>query len=237
MFNNQYFSPSKIKSFETCPRQYYQEYILKAEGVDTLQIDTLEGSALHRFADKYEVGINVDKLIKECFKKYGIKYDSEDISIALAIQNITKFKESISTKTKEQEKEYVFEISEGIFLKGIVDLLFLEGEDLNIVDYKSSAKKADRHRQQLQMYSYLAHRESQRNPVLSNCGIIKSKIFYVRLGECSEEITMGQKELNSFVYETLQKIKIINSCGAFTAIENFMCRYCKHQKGCPTQKA
>ncbi len=130
----------------------------------------------------------------------------------------------------ERETEYVFTVG-GHVLRGIIDLLFEDGEGRVLVDYKTDRRSRSRlresalkHAEQLQLYS--AGLRSGGRPV------DRAVVFYLRHG-VAVDIDIGDAALAG-AREQVTSLFRAQATQSFPLREGAHCRHCPHfRKGCP----
>ena len=156
-------SPSRVKTYEQCPRKYYYHYIehLPRKNWDHFDIGHLAHGALEHFHEKYRDDEhepdNVAKLMKFAFQK---KWDSmeADRSSSLGSNIIHEAKSmlkdyirslkynGIGSKILSLEQEFKIPLNDHYQLHGVIDRLDLDQDGMyHIKDYKTtkSAKYID----------------------------------------------------------------------------------------------
>jgi len=220
------FSPSRLKTFEQCRMKYKYRYIDKLPVKPVYNIETVEGKIIHEILERHSIGANIDDLAAEVFEKNGMLYDKSEYGGI--IQNVKAFKESVPTTAKSEE-ELVLPLSGQAGIMGIVDLMYLDGNKMHIYDCKTAKRRNDLlHVFQLQCYASMA---------VKLFGVeADARIFYVRLGDTGEPITMDDRQANCFLCDRVNDIKVILDCHRFPCRESFMCKYCDFQKICPAKQ-
>ena len=141
------WSFSRMKGFETCPKQYYHVNVLKEFPFQETDA-TRYGTEFHKAAEDY---MRDDTPVPERF--------------AFALPTL----EALKAKPGEKHCELKMGLTEdlqpcgfydkNVWFRGIVDLAIINGEKAFIVDYKTgkSAKYADTGQLQLMALSLFAH--------------------------------------------------------------------------------
>ena len=153
------WSYSKMKGFETCPKQYYHVTVLKEYPFEETAA-TRYGSEFHKAAELY---------IKEDQPVPGKFIDFVPTLAALRAKPGEKHCELKLGLTEDLKPCSFF--AKNVWFRGIVDLLIIDGDRAFIVDYKTgkSAKYADPDQLELMALAVFAHYPQVK---LANAGLI-----------------------------------------------------------------
>ena len=162
---------SALDTYETCPRKYYYNYILKLPRKKALPLKF--GSFVHLVLEKFHKYIKYFKkrnadmkygyLMKRAFESALRRYDyaKDTISEEMQLESkpmLRKYLEKIREHCPETifiEKWFEIEI-DGFILRGSIDRVDeLPNDDLDIVDYKTNKKAYEVNKtHQLSLYSF-----------------------------------------------------------------------------------
>lgn len=147
MSNAGAWSFSRMKGFETCPKQYYHVNILKQFPFEETEA-TRYGTEFHKAAEDY---------MRDGTPIPGRFSFAEGMLKALNDKPGTKHCELKMGLTKDLQPCGFFD--KGVWFRGIVDLLIIDGDRAFIIDYKTgkSARYADTGQLQLMALSIFAH--------------------------------------------------------------------------------
>ena len=153
------WSYSRMKGFETCPKQYYHINILKEYPFEETAA-TRYGNEFHKAAEAY---------IKDGQELPGKFADFEPMLQALRNKPGEKHCELKLGLTEDLQPCSFF--AKNVWFRGIVDLLILDGDRAFIVDYKTgkSAKYADTDQLELMALTVFAHYPQVK---LANAGLV-----------------------------------------------------------------
>ena len=141
------WSYSKLKAFETCPKQFYHDKILKEVPFKETEA-TLYGTAFHTAAEDY-IG--------------------KDVPLPGKFSFAQKMLDSLKNKQGDKLCELKLGITEdlepcgfyddNVWFRGIADLIILDGDLAWVIDYKTgkSSKYADKGQLELMALSVFKH--------------------------------------------------------------------------------
>lgn len=141
------WSYSRIKNFETCPRQYHEVNVLKKHPFRETP-ETRYGNEFHKSAEDY---VKSDTPLPGKFAHYE------------------KLLQALKDKPGEKHCELKFGMTEDlkpcgyfdrqVWFRGIADLLIIDGDTATVVDYKTgkSARYADPDQLELMALCVFAH--------------------------------------------------------------------------------
>lgn len=141
------WSYSRMKGFETCPKQYYHVTVLKEHPFQETEA-TRYGTEFHKAAEDF---MRDGTPVPERFSF------AQPILDALAAKPGDRFCELKMGLTADLEACGFF--AKDVWFRGIVDLLIIDGDRAFIVDYKTgkSAKYADKGQLELMALSVFKH--------------------------------------------------------------------------------
>ena len=234
MFINK-ISPSKRNTYKQCKLKFYLRYYEKLPGQPQNQFALKYGSYIHKV---FEKGIECHSLkelneVAEQYKKsYKISYRQKG-KIERSLKNFLKFKsklvEGVST-----EESFKFELSDGIFHVGIMDLVVKsENEKYLIIDYKTSKNektKFDLYQDgQLKSYCLAVHK-------LYDVPIDKITCahYYPGTGNLVP-VSFSKAQIASYIREVVKDVWTIRKKTAkdFPAEQNEFCNWCEYESSCP----
>jgi len=235
------WSATRLKTFLTCRRKYYYNYVKKLKPKDDDEIN--EGQFLHKlleelfreqafFSSVDEMKSKIDRLLDRLLENTSPKITYSKLlwkaKMAKFIENqVYHFK--AGWRVSEREKQIVGEI-EGVRFKGVVDRIDQTDTHTLILDYKSgSIKEANRTRNlesltdfQMSIYSQLLKSEYQ------NIELAFVEIFG---NEVMSPIT-NLEEKTELLIEHIQNIKEMTKVTAYRCEEVSRCQYCDYTLLC-----
>jgi hypothetical protein len=141
------WSFSKIKSFETCPKQFYHEKVLK-EFPYVESEAMLYGTEFHTAAENFIAkGTDLPKrfafalpVLQSLAAKPGKKLVEQKLGLTAKLESCSFF-------------------AKDVWFRGIVDLLIIDGEDALIIDHKTgkSSQYAEKGQLELMALSVFRH--------------------------------------------------------------------------------
>lgn len=141
------WSFSRIKAFETCPKQFYHTTVLK-------QFPYVETEAMRYGTEFHEAA---EHFIRDGTPVPDRFAFARPVLDALAAKPGEKLCEQKLGLTAELEACGFFD--QGVWFRGIVDLLIIDGDEATIVDYKTgkSARYAEKGQLELMALSVFRH--------------------------------------------------------------------------------
>jgi RecB family exonuclease len=241
-FSKRALSSTALKTFLTCRRKYYFQYIAKLEPFeipkeeeDERKIGNILHEALHEIYSDKEAIFDEEELLLE-LQRALYKRSEKSLTLRFLIDNwlqrlhpfikneINRFNEGYRIHALEEERTATVC---GLQLKGIIDRIDKKENSMFILDYKSgkipSVKKKslqDASDFQLQFYYLLTKTETDRPETyyydLANGKLHDEAQFDEKLDLLYEHLeTLQQKEFNFTMTEKLEN-----------------CKWCPYQKIC-----
>lgn len=259
-FNLGAWSPSKVKSLQKCPWQFYLKYIIKYKIPEQLQaasdpVSAEVGKAAHQILEYSVMG----KSLEECYAKTRVDYVDKNKALteyqwSELVQsleyNISSFMErmealSRSTKirrvmtelriaiTKDYEPTGFF--SHDAWLRGVVDLiLHLENGDIIIIDHKTGGGEGSPkvYKSQLDWYKVLFHYG------IDEINGAQTGIHFIKAGEIKMVDFSGKSEIEGHLKNTLEMsiegaLDSVREKGFFKHVRGSYCKWCEYDNvGC-----
>jgi RecB family exonuclease len=255
----QYYSYSRINTFEACPRQYKFIYIEKAAVEKPVSVELFLGHAVHRTLEKlyrYKVNGRVqpeEEMLRD-YHQFWEGPDRDKIKVTrenMAVDDYIKVGESALGKYYDMyqpfdegeiiglEKNINFPIDskERFIIRAKLDKIVKRPDDIiEIVDYKTDSALPSQQRldENFQMGLYqMAVRYIW--PQFEN---ITLKQVFLRHG-VAMETTMPEDRIDSIRYVINQKILEIDHARIeddFPPKESHLCDYCVYYELCPAKR-
>lgn len=217
------YSHSSLSTFETCPKQYEHQYILKdIERKDTEA--TLWGTKVHEALESYAL---------------------EGTAVPEGVAPISAMALEIINHTKDMEHpdvlvEWEFGITQDFkltsfndplaFVRGIVDYGVLSGDKAILCDWKTGKKKADFNQMEIFTIAIFL-----RTPEVTR---VKSAYIWLKTQERTEQI-YTREELPSLIERVSQRIRVVDEhvkAENFTMKPSGLCRGWCPVTQCPLWK-
>lgn len=163
-------SPSRIKTYQQCPRKYYYNYVAKLPRKDWahFQLGTFVHGALEYFHAEYRNDsgqLNLKGMMKEAFKMQREKTKKENIDTDLPSEILLEARDLLSEYLKRMEtigigseilsleEDFNLPINEKFSVQGIVDRIDRDRDGImHIKDYKTTKNIKYMEPFQLQVY-------------------------------------------------------------------------------------
>jgi DNA helicase-2/ATP-dependent DNA helicase PcrA len=236
------FSYSQLNSFKTCPLQYKYLYVMKIPTLPTASASF--GTTIHKTLQDFysefikNKRVNKKKLM-DIYKKTWVPvgYSSKAHEDRMKkegkkiLDNYFDKYHNSSLNILGLEKLFKIKIADEIFLTGKIDRIDkLKGGEIEIIDYKTGKKPADREltrNMQLTIYSLAAHDKNLFNKKLSD---INLTFYYL---QSPEKITLQKNEedldkTKGEIIEMVEKIKL----NKFPANPGRHCDFCSFKIIC-----
>jgi RecB family exonuclease len=163
-------SPSRIKTYQQCPRKYYYTYVVKLPRKDWahFKLGTMVHGVLEFFHADYKKdgsGLNLKRLMKEAFKKQREVMKKENVDIEpsmdilleankLLIEYLKRMETAgIGSEIISLEEKFNIRLDEKYSIQGIVDRIDMDADGImHIRDYKTT--KNAKYMEPFQLQSY-----------------------------------------------------------------------------------
>lgn len=207
------WSYSSIKTFEQCPKKYFHLRVSK-DVKDEGSTATLYGQQVHKAAEEY-----VQKATPIPQKFIYIK-DFVDVLKKIPGEKHCELK--LGVKKTEVGFESCGFFDADVWMRGIVDLLIVNGGSGYIIDYKTgkNAKYADTKQLDLMAGAAFVH-----FPELKR---LKSALAFVVSNELIKKVHVREdveKYLNTFSPQ-LERLEGAHSTGVWNPVSGPLCRFC-----------
>lgn len=236
-------SASSVKTYETCPRKYYFNYIQKAPKKDWAHFDL--GNLCHRtlemFHNYYIQNGNskksLNKIMGDSFAKARLEYPNlSNNLVAEAKKMVSDYLKAIQKSdmpmVKFCEKDFDFSISDDVMIRGFIDRLDITKDGkFKIMDYKTTKNVQYLDPFQLLVYGIWLKEEYPE---------IKEFIgAYVLLRHQSKlkEYTFNLLDIEDAKKKLLSYAKNIKEENTWITIPSKLCNYCDFKDICPAQQA
>ena len=237
------FSVSQYLAFTECNRKFYLDYYHRIASLD-IEIDEVSrtrglgaldrGNIVHKFSEHYKSGIDVEMLLGDICKSFGIQY-TKDIynELKIYIDNyIRQYRDDF--EAVYIEKPFYLQLNNS-YVKGFIDRINIKDGKAEILDYKTNRlvdKKAlvDKYTPQLQLYAYVTRE-------IMNIELERARIVFLENGDYAD-IPIGDEDLN----KNLERIgKFIDFVSNNREIESYgksseCSQYCSHRGFCQLDK-
>lgn len=147
-------SPSRVKTYEQCPRKYYYSYVehLPRKEWDHFDLGHLAHGALEHFHENYRDDKNppdnMALLMKTAFQKQWNSMETESKVADSAVEEAKKLlreyirglkSNGIGSKILSLEKDFKLPLNKNYDLRGVIDRLDLDEDGIyHIKDYKTN---------------------------------------------------------------------------------------------------
>lgn len=160
-------SISMVLEYINSEEDFYKNYYYKSKKYEESNIDEdkkmempgfLRGEIVHRFAEKYELGMDKDKLLTEVLNEFNLN-DTYKVYFVNFVENFI-YLNDFGEKEVHKELEFHFNFKNNTFV-GIIDRLEIDEKSntIKIIDYKlSSLNKSmliKKYKYQLIFYGYV----------------------------------------------------------------------------------
>ena len=214
------YSPSAIKTYESCPKKYdlgYNQNIWPPPGAP--DHFTAFGYIIHEIAEHY-TGNNPKNAIKIVNKYKQYLTDEFKLELLPTIKNLYKWcDKNIKDDTL---REYRLELKEDdLWIGGIIDDLMPDRK--LFTDYKSGYPATERHMFQMKLYATILYKKWKCEPKDIKC------ILYYPKVDVQDFIMFKNKEIYDFEKELKEKINEIENRKEWPEQPGFHCRWCDYQ--------
>lgn len=163
-------SPSRIKTYQQCPRKYYYTYVAKLPRKDWAHftLGTLCHGVLEFFHEEYRKDgekLNLKRLMKEAFRKQREVMKKENIDTDLPAEILSEArdlmaeylermeKQGIGSEILSLEENFNIRLDDKYSVQGIVDRIDMDPDGImHIRDYKTTKNLKYMEPYQLQVY-------------------------------------------------------------------------------------
>lgn len=160
-------SISMVLEYINSKEDFYKNYYYNSKNYEESNIDEdkkmempgfLRGEIVHRFAEKYNYGMDKDKLLSEVLNEFNLN-DSYKVYFVKFIENFIALN-IFDDKKVHKELEFHFNFKKNVFV-GIIDRLEIDelNNTIKIIDYKLSSLNPDmlikQYKYQLIFYGYV----------------------------------------------------------------------------------
>lgn len=242
-------SPSSIGTYRNCPLRFKLEKIDKRYGPGTKE--SLAGSFVHQVLEylfkedpknrtlETARAISKDRWVKEWKKKVGVVVigDTEQNSFKWMawrfVENYFKMEDPTKIHPVGLETWVDGPIVRNIRVRGIIDRLIAEGDDLVIQDYKTG-KTPKGHRWEddrifpLMIYADLTEAKTKKN-------VVRMDLLYLSSGKVIsyEPTEENRTAMTVRVSETFDDISKACETGDFPTSKSALCDWCHFKPECP----
>lgn len=216
---NELYSFSKLDLFNTCPRCYYYNYIKKIDRIPNVY--GFLGGSFHDCLEKLqkgEISIEeaIDKFKEDCSTSelMGLDFPTEEAKKKY-IKNLLLYLKSYKRLEGEFKTEEYFEVEiEGVKIRGYIDVYVIRGDEIYVIDYKTSAKfsKKELVKKENQCLLYAAYLQEKYPNKKIYCAFDMCKYTKNKRGTLKERAVEKDFTENAYVYvpfteESKQKLK------------------------------
>ena len=209
------FSFSSLSLYNTCPFSYKLSFIDKIKPVRSTAL--VKGSNVHSILEKFP-----DITGKEYkFKEDLIVLNFLNSEVGKYFKNVLLNKKSAREFRFGLTRDFENDVFKDSFFHGIIDLIFLENDELNICDYKTGKYKENQDFSQLLTYSLF----------FKNYNKIKLNYIYVEHNRVNSKIVTKEdiEKAQDFIIKTtdiiLQDKVFKRNCGKH-------CAWCQFSEKC-----
>lgn len=211
------YSFSKLDMFNTCPRSYYLSYIEKVDRDNNVY--GYLGGEFHDCLEKLQKGeitkeeaISNFKTAIETADMFDMEFPTEKSKnsyIDCLMEYLNNY-EKLPIENFKTEEYFEFEV-EGTILRGYIDLYFIKGDNIYVLDYKTSSKfsKKDlvKKEKQLILYGlYLQEKYPDKN--VTYLGFDMCKYFKNKRGTLKERTEQEESFGNGYVEVDFNEEKV-----------------------------
>ncbi|HLW70144.1 MAG TPA: UvrD-helicase domain-containing protein [Candidatus Binataceae bacterium] len=158
-------SPTALADFERCPRQYWLRHGLglpEPAQPGSGGGATAMGAVTHQVLERLEFGrnrTNTDRVIIELVESRGGAAGLDSAQRAAIVRDLSRYMATVSDRETivGRELPFMLDAAPGLFVRGQIDLLLLDGSTIVVRDYKySRGAEAARYAVQLECYALAA---------------------------------------------------------------------------------
>ena len=236
-------SASSVKTYSTCPRKYYLQYIEKAPKKQWPHFDlgnlchhTLEGFHKHFLTTKYTKASS-GKVMSDCFAKAREEYPNllnELVIEAKAMLNdyLHNIHANGMPNVRFCEQPFEFEIAPDVMVRGYIDRLDITKTGQHrIIDYKTTKSAQYLDPFQLLIYGLWLRREFP--------DIQEFTAAYVLLRHKSKlkDYSFNLEDLDDAQAKLIEYADTLRTENTWITIPSKLCNYCDFKGICPAQEA
>lgn len=235
------FSYSQLETFNTCPLQYKYQYVLRiptSQNSSASFGDTIH-KTLQRFYQEYiqDNSITLDRMFSIYESMWiPLGYSSQDHQKKMKqegramLQRFFEHYHNEYLQINDLERLFKVKINDDVFLTGKIDRVDNQGDDIEIIDYKTGRKPDDKEIKkslQLSIYALAANSNNLYDKPFEK---INLTFYYL---QTMEKVTMKrtQEELEA-VKETIQDTANKIRMNEFPAKVGIQCDYCPFKMIC-----
>lgn len=237
------FSYSRLSTYRRCPRQFNWHYIQQINIEQPYNIETLQGLALHDYAENQELvpDLDYDISIEDFELEYNARLPRE-IKKAMEIgrDRVRQlFMEYIKKKQDEgyqlqMEQEYIVDFH-GHQYTAKIDILLLKRGTAVIIDYKTGqTTNTDYYKEQLALYK-MAISKSYTIPeddIQTKACLLLAPVPNKWLSSFFLNVAITSKEYQDYQKKALETLTEIETTPKDTPCLNKMCKFCQYRKVC-----
>lgn len=224
MSEKEYFSYTKVNTFENCPRKF--EFVYKRKYPKSSNVHSLKGTLLHAMIEAYLSGDDFDipyegefrSLPEDEFNK--MKEEFENIKTQTLIQQLKKIYGQYEKLSMEDK---VFKTFPDFSFNGSSDTFVKHKDRAIIIDYKTGKPRED-----FTQLKYYALIYSYIYPEINNFSLILSFVSY----NDDRKIILEKKDLEEVENDLLFKINEILNTKSFNKKLSKLCDYCEYKNEC-----
>ena len=255
MFSN--YSPSKLKTLQKCPLQFYLRYVLKYSPElipenDTTARDT--GKMLHSILEFSVKGIQLDKAISVTRETHDATDEFWSTNVVPNLPNVETFLHKLDkftahhgiTKvytelktgvTKDWKKTTFFDPD--VHMRGIIDLLLVGSNRAFIIDHKKGGTAS------YGLRNYMAQLDVYKPFTLAlfdDVDHVAAGIHFIEEGSVSLEPCLMTRDhiIQSIIpvidYQILEAERAVRETGFFKHYRGAHCKYCDFDADCKAKK-
>lgn len=240
-----YSFTSHIGLYDGCPRQYkfYKEYGFRQSGM----FHTTVGSLIHAvLEDLNNAAINKEDVDEDWLNQrflincrimrentgYSLTEEQKSETYRQILAYYQNRKDSLNRVYKAEEKIELI-LSEFI-LQGVVDLMETDGENIEIVDYKTGTKPdlgenpkgLEHYKKQLEIYAYLIEKRYHKK-------VTKLSLYYTRDDDPVTELEYDRMSVEKTIKDIRRTVENIeNKRFENEAQNNYACKFCDMRYVC-----
>jgi len=204
------WSYSRLKCYETCPKQYSYKYVEKLAGSRPSSPAATRGSEIHEKAEKYlldELHIYPPELQKVAGHAMKIK--------------ALKAKPEAKLAVREDWSPCEYEAAD-VYLRAIIDILIPGEEQVHIQDWKTG-KEYPEHKDQMTLYANIAAAHYPAKEYIT-------QLVYIDQGFVTSPKATPTERIKGTRIMLDGRIKIAEKDEILPAKPNAMCKWCEYSQ-------